>query len=90
MHHLACAVEVCATGGVLAHARALDALFVLLVAVFAGFLVLFNQFNELQRELVEVIRVERVGQVLIELLVLHWAFVASVDNDRAVGQFFKR
>ena len=90
MHHLACAVEIGSAGGVLAHARALDALFVLLVAVFAGFLVLLDQFDELQRELVEVIRVERVGQVLVEILVFHRAFVASVDNDRTVRQLFKR
>ena len=88
VNHLGCAVEVGSTGSVVAHAGALDALFVLLVALLAGLLVLLNQLNVAQSQSVKVLVMDQVavGQVLVEVLVFHRPLGVQSDHYAAVGK----
>ena len=51
--NLASAVEVSATGGVVTHTSAADALFVLLIALFTGFFVLLGVLNVAQSQTID-------------------------------------
>ena len=91
VNHLGCAVEVGSARCVVAHTGALNALFVLLIALLAGVLVLLDQLDVAQGQRVKVHVVDQVavGQVLIEVLVVHWTLGVHGDAHATVGQLFQ-
>ena len=87
MHHAAGALELSTAGGVIAQTGALQTLFVLLVALLAGLLVLLDQLEIPHPDLLQLKRLDGLGEVLVEVFILVRALEAlEVDHSRAVGQ----
>ena len=72
MDNLGSTEEVSTTGGVVAQARALESLFVLLVTLLAGFLIFLNQIKVSHTDLLKVKQVDGLRKVLVEVGVLFW------------------
>ena len=94
-HHgvndLGCTVEVGSAGRVVTHSGALDALFVLFVALFAGVFVFFHQLDVAQGQTAQVVVHDHVAvrQVLVEILVFLRTLGVHGDDHAAVRQLFQ-
>ena len=91
MNHLGCTVEVRTAWGVVAHSSALNALFVLLVTLLPSTLVLLYKLDVAQGQRIQILIHEQVavGQVLVEVLVLHRPLGVQGDHHGAVRKFLK-
>ena len=70
VYHAGRTLELCATGGVIAHTRALEAFLVLLVPLFACLFVVLDQLDILERDLGQFPLGHLLGHVAVEVLVL--------------------
>ena len=84
-----CAHERGATGGVIAHAGTTDALFVLLVAQFAGVLVVLQQVDVAGSNATEIKLIQVLGHVAVEVRVDLGAVIGNGYDRRAIRQFFR-
>ena len=90
VNYLAGALEVSTAGCVVAQAGATQAVFVLLVALLPGFLVLLKQVEVAQADVIHVAHVHRLGEVLVEVLILSRPLevIFHRDDSRTVRHLF--